>query len=64
MHHVVLHATWYEGTAQLLSLTESESHSFSFVLLAEPLSDTGGEKPEYPEKTPGDELKPEDSSPQ
>ena len=26
MQHVVLRATWYEGTAQLLSLTELNSH--------------------------------------
>ena len=28
VQRVVLHATWYEGTAQLLSLTELKSHSF------------------------------------
>ena len=28
MQHVVLCATWYEGTAQLLSLTEFKSHLF------------------------------------
>ena len=28
MQHVVLCATWYEGTAQLLSLTELKSHLF------------------------------------
>ena len=28
MPHVVLHATWYEGTAQLLSLTKCKSHLF------------------------------------
>ena len=61
-------ATWHKGTAQLLSLTESKSHLFEFILLAEPLTDGGGEEPEYPEKTPGDKLqkchilKPEDSS--
>ena len=39
MQHVVLRATWYEGTAQLLSLTECKSFSLSFVSLAEPLTD-------------------------
>ena len=28
VQHVVLRATWYEGTAQLLSLTELKSHLF------------------------------------
>ena len=28
----------------------------AFLLLAEPLTDEGGEETEYPEKTPGDEL--------
>ena len=28
LQHVVLRATWYEGTAQLLSLTELKSHLF------------------------------------
>ena len=32
-------ATWYEGTAQLLSLTEFKSHLFELCLLAEPLTD-------------------------
>ena len=49
----MLRATWYEGTAQLLSLTELKSHLFELILLAESLE---GRKPEYPEKTPGDEL--------
>ena len=31
-------ATWYEGTAQLLSLAELKSHYFSFVLLAETIN--------------------------
>ena len=35
---VMLRATWYEGTAQLLSLTELKSHLLSFILLAEPLN--------------------------
>ena len=28
VQHVVLRATWYEGIAQLLSLTECKSHLF------------------------------------
>ena len=47
VQHVVLRATYYKGTAQLLSLTELKSH---LLELKE------GRKPEYPEKTPGDEL--------
>ena len=39
MQHVVLHATWYEGTVLLLSLTEFKSHLFDYILLAKPLSD-------------------------
>ena len=36
---VMLRATWYEGAAQLLSLTELKSHLFElFILLAEPLN--------------------------
>ena len=36
---VMLRATWYEGTAQLLSLTELKLHLFElFILLAEPLN--------------------------
>ena len=38
VQHVVLRATQYEGSAQLLSLTEFKSHLFSFILLAEPFS--------------------------
>ena len=33
MQHVVLRATWYEGTAQLLSLTELKSHLLELLLL-------------------------------
>ena len=32
---VMLRATWYEGTAQLLRLTELKSHLFELILLAE-----------------------------
>ena len=49
--------TWYEGTAQLLSLTEFKSHLFELYFIGwtiEPMKE--GRKPEYPEKAPGDEL--------
>ena len=52
-YHVVLHATWYEGTDQLLSLTELKSHLFElFFLLAEPLTDEGGEETGVPGENP------------
>ena len=54
---VVLRATWYEGTAKLLSLTELKSHLFELYFVGwtiKPMKE--GRKPEYPEKTPGDEL--------
>ena len=53
----MLRATWYEGTAQLLSLTELKSHLFELYFIGwtiKPMKE--GRKPEYPEKTPGDEL--------
>ena len=56
VQHVVLRATWYEGTAQLLSLTELKSHLFELYFTgfsSSPMKE--GRKPEYPEKTPGDE---------
>ena len=31
--NVMLRATWYEGTAQLLSLTELKSHLFEFYFI-------------------------------
>ena len=34
-------ATWYEGAAQLLSLTELKLHFFSFISLTGPLTDEG-----------------------
>ena len=52
--HVVLRATWYEGTAPAISLAELKSHLFSSLLLAEPLA-TSFRKCHI--------LKPEDSSP-
>ena len=54
---VMLRATWYEGTAQLLSLTVLKSHLFELYFIGwtiKPMKE--GRKPEYPEKTPGDEL--------
>ena len=33
VQHVVLRATWYEGTAQLLSLTELKSHLFELYFI-------------------------------
>ena len=53
----MLRAIWYEGTAQLLSLTEFKSHLFELYFVGwiiKPMKE--GRKPEYPEKTPGDEL--------
>ena len=57
VQHVVLRVTWYEGTAQPLSLTELKSHLFELYFVGwiiKPMKE--GRKPEYPEKTPGDEL--------
>ena len=55
-YHVqhVLHATWYEGTGQLLSLTDFKSHLFDlfFILLAEPLTDERGEETGVPGENP------------
>ena len=54
---VMLRATWYEGTAQLLSLTELKSHLFELYFIGWTIKlMKEGRKPEYPEKTPGDEL--------
>ena len=53
----MLRATWYERTAQLLSLTELRSHLFELYFIGwtiKPMKE--GRKPEYSEKTPGDEL--------
>ena len=33
VQHVVLRATWYEGTAQLLSLTQMKSHLFELYFI-------------------------------
>ena len=69
VQYIVLYATWYEGTAQLLSLIELKSHLLSFILLAEPLTDEGGEETGVPGENPWRRafrkchiLKPEDSS--
>ena len=54
---VMLRATWFEGTAQLLSLTELKSHLFELYFIdwtIKPMKER--RKPEYPEKTPGNEL--------
>ena len=54
---VMLRATWNEGTAQLLSWTELKSHLFELYFTGwtiKPMKE--GRKPEYPEKTPGDEA--------
>ena len=57
VQHVILCATWYEGTAQLLSLTELKSHLFELYFVGWIIKlMKEGRKPEYPEKTPGDEL--------
>ena len=34
VQHVVLRATWYEGTAELLSLTEFKSHLFELYFIS------------------------------
>ena len=53
----MIRATWYEGTAQLLSLTELKSHLFELYFIGWTIKPMKvGRKPEYPEKTPGDEL--------
>ena len=50
-------ATWYKGTAQLLSLTEFKPHLYLLYFIGSTIKlMKEGRKPEYPEKTPGDEL--------
>ena len=53
-YHVqhVIRATWYEGTAHLLSLAELKLHLFELYLLPEPLSDGGGEETGVPGENP------------
>ena len=48
----MLRATWYEGTAQLLSLTELKSDLFELYLLAIPLTNEGGEETGVPGENP------------
>ena len=55
LSHATCCATWCEGIAQLLSLTELKSHLFELYFIGwiiKPMKE--GRKPEYPEKTPGD----------
>ena len=47
-----LRATWYEGTAQLLSLTQLNRIYFSIIILAEPLTDEGGVETGVPGENP------------
>ena len=47
VQHVVLRATWYEGTAQLLNLTEFE---ITFILASFCWLDEGGKETEVPGK--------------
>ena len=71
VQHVMLRATRYEETAQLLSWTQFKiAFIFSFILLAEPLTDEGGEGNQSTRRKPRATsfrkchvLKPEDSSP-
>ena len=50
-------ATWYEGTAQLLCLTDFKSHFFELFVTGRTINRwKEGRKPEYQEKTPDDEL--------
>ena len=54
---VMLRATRYEGTAQLLNLTKLKSHLFELYFIGwiiKPMKE--GRKSEYPDKTPSDEL--------
>ena len=46
------YATWYKGTAQLLSLTSLDHIDFSFMLLAEPFTDEGVEETRVPGENP------------
>ena len=52
MQHVVLHATWYKGTAQLLSWQGLNNIYLSFILTAALLADEGGEKTGVPGENP------------
>ena len=66
----MLYATWYEGTAQLLFGRIEITFIFSFILLAEPSTDEGGEETgvlgENPWRRASEKChirKPENSSP-
>ena len=48
----MLRATWYEGTVQLLRLTDLKSHLFELYSLAEPLTVEGGEETGVPGEKP------------
>ena len=48
----MLRATWNELTTQLLSLTELNRIYFNFILLAEALTDKGGEETGVPGEDP------------
>ena len=51
--HVMLYATWYTGTAQLYKVWQSLNYIYlSFILLAEPLTDEGGEETGVPIENP------------
>ena len=50
MQHVVIRATWYDGTAQLLSLTEFKSHFFGLYFIGG--IDEGGEETGVPGVNP------------
>ena len=57
VQHVVLHAMWYKGTAQLSTYQVCPSLSriyLSFILLAEPLTNWEGEETGVPRENPGD----------
>ena len=55
VQHIMLRATWYEGTAQLLSMTELKSHLFEIYFIGWTINRWrgGGRKPDCSEKTPG-----------
>ena len=55
MQHVVLHATWYKGTAQLLNLTELKSYLSELYFIGwtiKPMKDEEGEETGAPGENP------------
>ena len=53
MEHVVSRAKWYEGTAQLFMFDKSLNRIYlSCTLLAEPLTNEGGEETGVPGERP------------